>query len=226
MQNFFGNCLLNCGPAESGFESINSQQQFENFTDLWLANYTPRIGFRGGLVKQIDRDEAIALEVMLSANEIREAVWNYESSKTPSNDRYNMNFIKQCWDEIGQEFTIVVMGKLPADANVTWVTLAPKYVGAKEIKDFRPISMVGCVYKVISKSQVEFYGFYVTEDGLRRRWRDWMTECVSTATMSVLVNRSPSKPFKMERGLRQGNPLSPLLFVLVVDVLHRMLGEQ
>ncbi|XP_020963856.1 uncharacterized protein LOC110265279 [Arachis ipaensis] len=43
--------------------------------------------------------------------------------------------------------------------------------------------------------------------------------------MSVLVNGSPSKSFKMERGLRQGDPLSSLLFVLVVDVLHRMLGE-
>ncbi|XP_015963081.1 uncharacterized protein LOC107487015 [Arachis duranensis] len=61
--------------------------------------------------------------------------------------------------------------------------------------------------------------------GFGQRWRNWMKECVSTATMSVLVNGSPSKPFKMERGLRQGDPLSPLLFVLVVDVLHRMLGE-
>ncbi|XP_016167983.1 uncharacterized protein LOC107610447 [Arachis ipaensis] len=37
------------------------------------------------------------------------------------------------------------------DTNITWVALAPKFVGAKEIKDLRPISMVGCVYKVISK---------------------------------------------------------------------------
>ncbi|XP_016177702.1 uncharacterized protein LOC107619990 [Arachis ipaensis] len=61
--------------------------------------------------------------------------------------------------------------------------------------------------------------------GFGQRWRSWVKECVSTATMSVLVNGSPSKPFKMERGLRQGDPLSSLLFVLVVDVLHRMLGE-
>ncbi|XP_016195316.1 uncharacterized protein LOC107636310 [Arachis ipaensis] len=49
------------------------------------------------------------------------------------------------------------------------------------------------------------------------RWRTWV--------ISVLVNGSPSKPFKMERGLRQGNLLSPSLFVFVVDVLNRMIGE-
>nr|XP_025681149.1 uncharacterized protein LOC112782780 [Arachis hypogaea] len=50
-------------------------------------------------------------------------------------------------------------------------------------------------------------------------------ECVKTASISLLINGSSSKPFKMERGLRQGDPLSLFLFVLVVDVLHRMIGE-
>ncbi|XP_057759999.1 uncharacterized protein LOC130980324 [Arachis stenosperma] len=43
--------------------------------------------------------------------------------------------------------------------------------------------------------------------------------------MSLLINGSPSKSFKMERGLRQGDPLSLFLFVLVVEVLHRMIEE-
>ncbi|XP_072076581.1 uncharacterized protein [Arachis hypogaea] len=61
--------------------------------------------------------------------------------------------------------------------------------------------------------------------GFGQRWRGWIKECVCMASMSLLINVSPSKSFKMERGLRQGDPLSPFLFVLVVEVLHRMVGE-
>ena len=34
---------------------------------------------------------------------------------------------------------------------MTWVTIIPKFEGAKDIKDYRPISMVGCIYKVTTK---------------------------------------------------------------------------
>ena len=42
--------------------------------------------------------------------------------------------------------------------------------------------------------------------------------------MSIIINGSPSKPFKMERGLRQGDPLSPFLFVLIAEVLNRLIN--
>ena len=44
-----------------------------------------------------------------------------------------------------------VGGSIPKGSNVTWVTLIPKVEDAKEIKEFRPISMVRSIYKVISK---------------------------------------------------------------------------
>lgn len=47
--------------------------------------------------------------------------------------------------------------------------------------------------------------------------------CLTTATISILVNGSPSKPFKMGRGLRLGDPLSPFLFVIMVEVLNKLL---
>ncbi|XP_057730401.1 uncharacterized protein LOC130945711 [Arachis stenosperma] len=61
--------------------------------------------------------------------------------------------------------------------------------------------------------------------GFGKTWRSWVRECVRSASISILVNGSPSKPFKMEKGLRQGDPLSLFLFVLVVDVLNRMIRE-
>ncbi|XP_058777002.1 uncharacterized protein LOC131651355 [Vicia villosa] len=49
-------------------------------------------------------------------------------------------------------------------------------------------------------------------------WMKWMEAMVFNSHMSVLVNGSPTKKFKVTRGIRQGNPLSPFLFVLVPEL--------
>jgi hypothetical protein len=52
---------------------------------------------------------------------------------------------------------------------------------------------------------------------------NWMMGCITTATLAVLINGEASKAFHSERGLRQGCPLSPLLFILVLESLNILL---
>ena len=61
--------------------------------------------------------------------------------------------------------------------------------------------------------------------GFSPKWRSWIRFCISTVRFSVLINGCPSGFFGSTRGLRQGDPLSPLLFVIVMEALSKMMDR-
>ena len=61
--------------------------------------------------------------------------------------------------------------------------------------------------------------------GFGIKWRRWIQQCLSSPSISKLINGSLSRPLRMERGTRQGDPLSPLLFFLMAEVFNRMMQK-
>ena len=61
--------------------------------------------------------------------------------------------------------------------------------------------------------------------GFGGKWIQWIKSILGSTRMSVLVNGSPTKEFGISRGLRQGDPLSPMLFNLVAEFLHLLLDK-
>lgn len=59
--------------------------------------------------------------------------------------------------------------------------------------------------------------------GFHPMWINWIKQCISTSNFSVTLNGSPFGHFSPSRGICQGDPLSPLLFLLCSEVLSRLL---
>ncbi|KAK3198576.1 hypothetical protein Dsin_021991 [Dipteronia sinensis] len=71
--------------------------------------------------------------------------------------------------------------------------------------------------KAYDKVNHLFLDGMIEDMGFGDRWRNWIRWCISSPSLPVLVNGSLTSPFEMKRGLRQGDPLSPFLFNIVVE---------
>ena len=66
----------------------------------------------------------------------------------------------------------------------------------------------------------KYLDFVLAKIGFGDNWRSWIRACLYSARTSVLINGSPTPEFSLGRGLRQGDPLSPFLFILIMEGLH------
>nr|GEX42492.1 RNA-directed DNA polymerase, eukaryota [Tanacetum cinerariifolium] len=83
-------------------------------------------------------------------------VWNCGENKSLGPDGYTFEFFRRYWRFISSDFCSAVecffeSGSFPKGSSSSFIDLIPKVIDAKFVTDFRPISLIGCVYKVVTK---------------------------------------------------------------------------
>jgi hypothetical protein len=106
--------------------------------------------------RKLSYGEAGNLTKPFSLEEVKQALWDCDSFKSPGPDGISFDFIKRFWDLLKNDFIRFLAefhrnGKLSKGVNSTFIALIPKVTSPQLLHDFRPISLVGCLYKVLAK---------------------------------------------------------------------------
>lgn len=106
--------------------------------------------------KDISQEESRVLEILFTDLEIKSAVWDYKVSRSLGPYGYNFFIVRKCWEFMKTNIIKFVMDfhgnpKLNKSITSSFITLIPKNLNPQGLTDFRPIFLVGCLQKIISK---------------------------------------------------------------------------
>nr|GFB48912.1 RNA-directed DNA polymerase, eukaryota [Tanacetum cinerariifolium] len=129
---------------------------FDHFEARFKKPTDQRFKLNFQFYKILLKDQVDDLEMGVSRDEIRRAVCNCGDNKSPGPDGFNFEFFKKYWDVVGSDFCeatehFFTSGGFSKGCNSSFVTLISKIIDAKFVNDFQPISLIGCVYKVVTK---------------------------------------------------------------------------
>ncbi|GAA0142619.1 hypothetical protein LIER_03474 [Lithospermum erythrorhizon] len=185
--------------------------------------------------------------------EIREALFDIGNEKAPAPDGFSSAFFKSRWDLVEgdvcravQEF--FVTGVLLKNWNHTILALVPKVSGSPRgafvqgrnivdniwvaqelVKGYnRSRCTLSCMLMMDIRKAFDTVSWSFLEDilrgfGLPELFIGWIMACVEKPTFFISFNGELHGYFEGKRGLRQGDPMSPALFLLCIEYLSRLL---
>ncbi|XP_074304878.1 uncharacterized protein LOC141639720 [Silene latifolia] len=200
-------------------------------------------------------EQCVDLIKEVTAQEIHEALQAIPANKAPGPYGYTSQFFKDTKDIIGNDVVDVVQefsvsGKLLKQINTTTLTLIPKkarpetsaLTKGRDIVDNilichdlvrlykRKVCSPRCIMKVDLKKAYSSVEWKFIEQMLQAlkfpdKMVKWIMECVSTPWFTISLNGSTFGYFQGKRGIRQGDPMSPLLFTIGMEYLSRVLND-
>ena len=86
----------------------------------------------------------------------KKVVWDCGTDKSPGPDGFTFVFYRHFWSTIEKDVVEAVRyffsnANFPKGCNSSFITLIPKIPDANMVKDFRPICLIGSMYKLIEK---------------------------------------------------------------------------
>ncbi|RVW78875.1 LINE-1 retrotransposable element ORF2 protein [Vitis vinifera] len=104
----------------------------------------------------ISEESAIWLDRPFSEEEVRMAVFQLNKEKAPGPDGFTLAVYQECWDVIKEDlmrvfFEFHTKGVINQSTNATFIAMVPKKSQTFKISDYRPISLVTSLYKIIAK---------------------------------------------------------------------------
>nr|GEV71134.1 hypothetical protein [Tanacetum cinerariifolium] len=181
----------------------------------------------------------------VTSKEIRDAIFAMGDNKAPGPDGYSALFFKESWNIIASDVTKAVKefftnGFLLKELNHTIIALIPKVNTPMSINDYRPISccnvllkcissiianrMKDCLQKLVCLNQYAFVSGRRISDNILLIQELMHNYHLDRGVPSI--NGCLHGYFKGKRGLRQGDPISPYLFTLIMEVLTLMLHRR